>query len=154
MIDLILHIRKLTLKIKFCWFLSLHDQEVSRSQTKTMFYGLNCVLYCAVMLKKGASDQEKIEDIKITMSRAGSRRSSISEDIKSPSLSRRPSLKNIEIPKSLEAPKRNYYTSYEGIGTFKYSCMYMFFNRFQTYFSNFCKNFWYYETFWELLSFI
>ena len=92
-----------------------------------MFYGLNCVLYCAVMLKKGASDQEKIEDIKITMSRAGSRRSSISEDIKSPSLSRRPSLKNIEIPKSLEAPKRNYYTSYEGIGTFKYSCMYMFF---------------------------
>ena len=72
------------------------------------------------MLKKGTSDQEKIEDIKITMSRAGSRRSSISEDIKSPSLSRRPSLKNIEIPKSLEAPKRNYYTSYEGTGTFKY----------------------------------
>ena len=51
------------------------------------------------------------------MSRAGSRRSSISEDIKSPSLSRRPSLKNIEIPKSLEAPKRNYYTSYEGTET-------------------------------------
>lgn len=64
--------------------------------------------------QNGTSDQEKIEDIKITMSRAGSRRSSISEDIKSPSLSRRPSLKNIEIPKSLEAPKRNYYTSYEG----------------------------------------
>ena len=78
-----------------------------------------------VMLKKGASDQEKIEDIKITMSRAGSRRSSISEDIKSPSLSRRPSLKNIEIPKSLEAPKRNYYTSYEGTETYVFYYLYV-----------------------------
>ena len=80
-----------------------------------------------VMLKKGASDQEKIEDIKLSLSRAGSRRSSISEDIKSPSLSRRPSLKNIEIPKSLEAPKRNYYTSYEGTENFSiYPYVYFF----------------------------
>jgi hypothetical protein len=90
---------------------------------------------CGHAKKKGASDQEKIEDIKITLSRAGSRRSSISEDIKSPSLSRRPSLKNIEIPKSLEAPKRNYYTSYEGTGTFNYFTIYMFFNRLRTYYS-------------------
>ena len=86
-----------------------------------------------MLKKKGASDQEKIEDIKITMSRAGSRRSSISEDIKSPSLSRRPSLKNIEIPKSLEAPKRNYYTSYEGTGTYKYLIILALFDFFGTF---------------------
>ena len=90
------------------------------------------------MLKKGTSDQEKIEDIKITMSRAGSRRSSISEDIKSPSLSRRPSLKNIEIPKSLEAPKRNYYTSYEGTETKVHILLFICSNVSKPIFQNFC----------------